>query len=268
MEQFDEQLNTGIKEIQNIKMTSQDKENILYNILNSPIQKTEIPKPIKSPWANLSFLSNRLSYMAIAICLVLIVGLGTFHNVTINREYTQSITKINSQNLLNVPSTPSIANTPPDKIMIENDNSKNQNLAILNKTDEINKDKEDLTYPAPTSMGSPISLTGTMTSSSPSVNPDKSLTIIYPNGGEILKKSEKVTVRLQTTQSVNIEFNLLTTNGMKLENQYINDNWKNISNTNEIILTIPNDIPPGQYKLSATINQGIIDISDNYFIIE
>jgi hypothetical protein len=267
----DEKLNIGIKKIRNIKMTSQDKENILNNILNSPIQKTEITKPIKSPWVNFSFLSNRLSYLAIAICLVLLIGTGTFYNIQINNERDQSIAKINTQNLLNFQNTPSISNNLQNDNVVENDNSNNPSLAIINKTDISNENKTDVVYQAPTSSSIQTSPTGTLSFGSLATNPDKSITIIYPNGGETFNKGEKITTKWQTKNidpSARVNFNLITINGQSLENKNLIANWSNISNTGEATLTIPNDISSGEYKLSATISAEIKDISDDYFTLK
>lgn len=67
-------LDKGIKEIQNIKMTSLEKSQILHSVLNSPAAKKQA---IKSPYHGFSlsyFLSNtRLAY-TFAVCLILVLS--------------------------------------------------------------------------------------------------------------------------------------------------------------------------------------------------
>lgn len=69
-------LNKGIEEIKEIKMTSEEKERVLQNILSSS------PKlPVKSPYLVRSFISifhrRSLVYSLSAFCLVVILGSGT-----------------------------------------------------------------------------------------------------------------------------------------------------------------------------------------------
>lgn len=68
-----EKIKNGIKEIQNIRMTKNEKENTLKIILNSP---TPI-KPIKSPYSFLSIFPKRyfINY-AVAFCLIIVLSGG------------------------------------------------------------------------------------------------------------------------------------------------------------------------------------------------
>jgi len=268
MEINNEKLNSGIKEIRNIKMTQEEKENILHSILSSPIQKRE---PIKSPWMNFSFLSNRLSYMAIAICLVLIISGGTFYGSQKNKTGNiSSLAKIDTQKQINLP------NTPPETVDLEKNTAtentnianptKNPTLAIL---DESNKNAIQGATPIPSgNSGGIVTSSVSAPTTMMSANPSSFITIISPNGGETFNKGEKITVKWQSAYSSNIKFNLIRPDGTKLENQYINNNWNNILNTGEETFTTPNDIPRGQYKLSATVGAEIQDVSDNYFTVK
>ena len=268
MEINNEKLNSGIKEIKNIKMTREEKENILHSILSSPIQKRE---PIKSPWMNFFFLSNRLSYMAIAICLVLIISGGTFYGSQKNKtRNTSPLAKIDTQKQINLPNTPPETVDLEKNTVTENTNiagsTKNPTLAIL---DGSNKNGIQGATPIPSrNSGGTATSSVSAPTAMMSANPTNSINIISPNGGEISNKGDKITVKWQSTYSSNIKFNLIKSDGTKLENQYINNNWNNISNTGEATLNIPNDIPSGQYKLSATIATEIEDISDNLFTVK
>lgn len=72
----DEKLQTGIKEIKEVKMTALEKERVLLNIFNSSLHN----KPIKSPWTVFSFFSilhkNRLAYYGSVFGLAVVMGGG------------------------------------------------------------------------------------------------------------------------------------------------------------------------------------------------
>ena len=57
MEDLNQKLNTGIKEIQNIKMIEAESERMFKNILNSPIP---VSRSIKSYFGFYSFFSSKL----------------------------------------------------------------------------------------------------------------------------------------------------------------------------------------------------------------
>jgi len=67
-----EDIKIGIKEIQNIKMNSKEKEHILENVLSFSYEKKE---PVKSPYSFISiFQKNHFIYYGSMACLVLILG--------------------------------------------------------------------------------------------------------------------------------------------------------------------------------------------------
>ena len=79
----DEKIKIGISEIQNIKMTENEKENILKSVLSFSI----LTKPIKSPYSLISiFQKNHLIYYGFAFCLLLILGGGTAINYFQNQK--------------------------------------------------------------------------------------------------------------------------------------------------------------------------------------
>ena len=72
-----EKIQNGIEEIQNIKMTTEEKGAILGNILSSPVQ---ITKPIKSPYSFISiFQKNQFAYVGMVLLLVIILGGGEIY---------------------------------------------------------------------------------------------------------------------------------------------------------------------------------------------
>lgn len=69
----DKKINTGLKEIKNIKMTSAEKNHIFQNILNQNATK---PEPIRSPWSSFFFASNYSHYLKFAVFLIVILAGG------------------------------------------------------------------------------------------------------------------------------------------------------------------------------------------------
>lgn len=69
---MNEKIKIGIDQIQNIKMTEREKENILKNVLNFSVQ-TE--KPIHTPYSFfLTFQKHHFSFYSMATFLILILG--------------------------------------------------------------------------------------------------------------------------------------------------------------------------------------------------
>jgi hypothetical protein len=69
-----EEIKIGIKEIQNIKMTANEKENILKSVLNFSIPNK---KPIHSPYSFISiFQRNHFAFYGVLSCLVIFLGSG------------------------------------------------------------------------------------------------------------------------------------------------------------------------------------------------
>lgn len=83
----------GIEEIQKIKMTLEEKERILGNVLSSPIQ---ITKPIKSPYSFVSmFQRNQFAYFGVILLLLIVLGGG---NMILNysKNGNNQIARINT----------------------------------------------------------------------------------------------------------------------------------------------------------------------------
>jgi hypothetical protein len=102
-------------------------------------------------------------------------------------------------------------------------------------------------------------------------NPDSSITIISPNGGETYTAGSKMTVKWKTkdvSPTLGVWFHLDTIDGKHLDNGDLVSNWSEVLNSGEKTITIPADIPTGQYKLAVTIAMEIEDVSDNFFTIQ
>jgi len=101
----------GIEEIQKIKMTLEEKEHILGNVLSSPIQ---ITKPIKSPYSFVSiFQKNQFAYFGAILLLLIVLGGG---NMTLNYFQNQNtkIARINTGGINTFPTnTENFNNTMP-----------------------------------------------------------------------------------------------------------------------------------------------------------
>jgi hypothetical protein len=64
----------GIKQIQNIKMNTEEKEHLLQNVLNASASDT---KPIKSPYSFVSmFQGNNFAYFGVILLLLIVLGSG------------------------------------------------------------------------------------------------------------------------------------------------------------------------------------------------
>lgn len=97
-----------------------------------------------------------------------------------------------------------------------------------------------------------------------------SITVLSPNGGEIYAAGSQMTVKWQTkdVDSANgVWIHLDTIDGKHLNNGDLVNSWTDAPNNGEKNVTIPIDIPAGQYKVAVTVGQEIEDISDNYFAI-
>lgn len=71
-----ENIQNGIKEIKNIKMTQNEKENILKSVLNFSLPQ----KPIKSPYSFVSiFQRNHFAYYLAVFCLIMVLGGGEIY---------------------------------------------------------------------------------------------------------------------------------------------------------------------------------------------
>ena len=90
-----ENIKNGIEEIKNIKMTSDEKNSMLYGILNSPMSET---KPIKSPYH--SFFGTKMFYIATVACMVIILGGGGVYLAQLQRGNNKlAQLPLNQQNL-------------------------------------------------------------------------------------------------------------------------------------------------------------------------
>jgi hypothetical protein len=101
-------------------------------------------------------------------------------------------------------------------------------------------------------------------------NPNSSITIISPNGGETYNAGEKMIIKWSTkdiSPSLGVWFHLDTIDGKHLDNGDLVSSWTEVLNTGETTLTIPAHIPTGKYKLGVTIAMEIEDVSDNSFTI-
>ena len=98
--------------------------------------------------------------------------------------------------------------------------------------------------------------------------PNGSVTLLSPNGGETYKAGNQVTVKWQTKNvdsGDNIWIHLAAA-----DDGYFNNGdlvSSHIPNSGERIVTIPIDIPAGQYKFAVTVGQELEDVSDNYISI-
>ena len=81
-----ENLEKGIKEIQNIQMTALEKENMLKSILNNTVRATKT-KPIKSPYSFASMFRNPVFYYAILFIVIAGIGGG---GIYFNNQYGKS----------------------------------------------------------------------------------------------------------------------------------------------------------------------------------
>jgi hypothetical protein len=100
--------------------------------------------------------------------------------------------------------------------------------------------------------------------------PNGSITLFSPNGGETYTAGNQITVKWQTKNvapTAGIWIHLDTADGRHLNNGDLVSSWTDAPNNGEKTVTIPVDIPAGQYKLAVTVGQELEDVSDNYFTI-
>ena len=122
-----ENIQNGIKEIKNIKMTQNEKENILKSVLNFSVP----PKPIKSPYSFISiFQRNHFAYYLAVFCLIMVLGGGKIY---FNNQAGQKTG--NLATIQNPRETSGIGQ--------ENLNTKNQDFS----TNFINPSKNPTSYP-------------------------------------------------------------------------------------------------------------------------
>ncbi len=123
----DKETKIGKKEIQNIKMTTLEKENILKSILNNTIPITT--KPIKSPYSFASIFSSPIFYTLATFCLILILsgGYGFLNqkgkNTDSNLATTQGTTGTNTQTYINQNTNRQIAKNIPSASQGSNQNT-------------------------------------------------------------------------------------------------------------------------------------------------
>lgn len=100
--------------------------------------------------------------------------------------------------------------------------------------------------------------------------PGGSIAVLSPNGGETYTAGSQMTVKWQTkdvSSATGIWIHLDTVDGKHLDNGDLVSSWTDAPNNGEKTVTIPVDIPAGQYKLAVTVGQELEDVSDNYFTI-
>ena len=101
--------------------------------------------------------------------------------------------------------------------------------------------------------------------------PDGSITLLSPNGGETYKVGGQITVKWQTknvSSASGIWIHLDTADGKHLDNGGdLVTSWNDAPNNGEKTVTIPVDVPDGQYKVAVTVGQELEDTSDNYITI-
>lgn len=100
--------------------------------------------------------------------------------------------------------------------------------------------------------------------------PDGSITLLSPNGGETYKAGGQMTVKWKTenvSSGSGIWIHLDTADGRHLDNGDLVSSWSDAPNNGEKTVTIPADIPAGQYKLAVTVGQELEDVSDRYLTI-
>jgi len=98
--------------------------------------------------------------------------------------------------------------------------------------------------------------------------PNGSVTILSPNGGESYKAGGQMVVKWQTKNvgsGNNIWIHLDTIDGKHLNNGDLV--VSHVPNTGEKIVTIPSDIPAGQYKVAVTVGQELEDLSNGYITV-
>lgn len=142
METKNEKLNKDLEEIKNIKMTSEEKGQILNNILKTSTPNT---KPIQSPWSFFSFNSNYSPYLRLAVYLILIVGGGEIiinsqSNKNQNNDFNSS-PKVNLFQIANAPNTlqNNTTNLNTNESVIENSINTNKIAKKENTNQPVNQ---------------------------------------------------------------------------------------------------------------------------------
>jgi hypothetical protein len=113
----------GIEEIRNIKMSTEEKNNILLGVLSAPIPESSA-KPIKSPYSFVSFFQrNHLAFYVTAMCLILIIlGGGATFNYLQNTK-NGNLAKVDTGGI-SIPSQGNIG-SPATTPLAMNTNNKN-----------------------------------------------------------------------------------------------------------------------------------------------
>jgi hypothetical protein len=281
----------GIEEIQQIKMSAHEKNQMLDSILSTSIPKDE---PIKSPYSFVFRIHKRqLAYYGTAFCLIVIVFGGGGSAL----KYIKNEMGNNTTNLAAITKERNGTNyqtfqnpTNPE----ENSNVNNDTVAYLEKNNlppnfsnsedsntpvggEVNNTPNNVaTEIPPVAMSAPASSSiqspgaGGRSGMMMFATNSSSITITSPNGGESFAAGQMITIKWETTNvdsSSGIWFHLDTIDGKHLENGDLVSSWTDALNTGEKTVTLPVNIPKGQYKIGATISQEIEDVSDNFFTI-
>ena len=108
----DEKIKIGTTEIQNIKMTNNERENILGNILGTSAVKK---KPIKSPYSSVSMFRNPVFYYAVLFIVVAGISGGGIYFKNQTNKYPNNLAYIPRNN---------------NSTTFENQNFQNQNQEI------------------------------------------------------------------------------------------------------------------------------------------
>lgn len=122
----DEKIKIGIEEIQKIKMTLNEKENVFKSILNNSVP---ITKPIKSPYSFISIFRNPVFYYATVFCLIVILGGGGMF-----LNYFKNQNGKNMENLAVVQNEKQIEKNPQ-----QNSNAQNPQIIAKNTVDSPKK---------------------------------------------------------------------------------------------------------------------------------
>ena len=150
-----ENLEKGIKEIQNIQMTALEKENMLKSILNNtvPITKT---RPIKSPYSFISMFRSPVFYYAVLFIMVAgISGSGIYfkNQKNINPNNLAYIPNYNNSiNPENIGQKISINNIQPQENSPSEGNTNKYNGKIIGYLDK----KNTTTNTTPPTISAPI----------------------------------------------------------------------------------------------------------------
>ncbi len=171
----DEKIKIGIEEIQNIKMTHEEKEDILGNILSSPI---EIAKPIRSPYSFVSMLSRSSLFYVAIFCLIVLGGGGATFNYFQNQKNgynSDTLATIRGQALVKNIENKNIQNSQIAKNDTEKKNITSENIdtsatKILGYAKDKNPVGSPVSSPPPSGTVSQNTNTGTMGLSSPLVS--------------------------------------------------------------------------------------------------